>query len=120
MMMQFGLQRALSAKKRLHANYGSSFGLIRVFGLNLLGFEASGELMVMLILGGVGRLYGAVVGPLKVDRGWQLLKVEALHPAVLDETTRRSLQAALFQEWLNDQRRVPDDVKRRPNFSPAK
>jgi len=33
-------------------------------GLNVLGFEPSGELLVMLILGGVGRLYGAVVGPL--------------------------------------------------------
>jgi branched-chain amino acid transport system permease protein len=32
-------------------------------GLNVLGFEASGELLVMLILGGVGRLYGAFVGP---------------------------------------------------------
>lgn len=32
-------------------------------GLNVLGFEPSGELMVMLILGGVGRLYGAFVGP---------------------------------------------------------
>ena len=33
-------------------------------GLNVLGFEPSGEIMVMLILGGVGRLYGAFVGPL--------------------------------------------------------
>ncbi len=33
-------------------------------GLNVVGFEPSGELMVMLILGGVGRLYGAFVGPL--------------------------------------------------------
>ena len=33
-------------------------------GLNVLGFEPSGELLVMLILGGVGRLYGALVGPL--------------------------------------------------------
>ncbi len=32
-------------------------------GVNVLGFEPSGELMVMLILGGVGRLYGAFVGP---------------------------------------------------------
>jgi branched-chain amino acid transport system permease protein len=32
-------------------------------GLNVLGFEAAGELLVMLILGGVGRIYGAVVGP---------------------------------------------------------
>lgn len=32
-------------------------------GLNVLGFEPSGDLLVMLILGGVGRLYGAFVGP---------------------------------------------------------
>ncbi len=32
-------------------------------GVNVLGFEPSGELMVMLILGGAGRLYGAFVGP---------------------------------------------------------
>ncbi len=33
-------------------------------GLNLLGFEPSGELLVMLVLGGVGRLYGAFLGPI--------------------------------------------------------
>ncbi|HZD41985.1 MAG TPA: branched-chain amino acid ABC transporter permease [Terriglobales bacterium] len=33
-------------------------------GLNVLSFDLSGELLVMLILGGVGRLYGAFVGPL--------------------------------------------------------
>lgn len=33
-------------------------------GLKVLGFELSGELMVMLILGGVGRIYGAFVGVL--------------------------------------------------------
>lgn len=33
-------------------------------GLKVLGFELSGELMVMLILGGVGRIYGAFMGPL--------------------------------------------------------
>lgn len=32
-------------------------------GLNVLSFEMSGELLVMLILGGVGRIYGAFVGP---------------------------------------------------------
>jgi branched-chain amino acid transport system permease protein len=32
-------------------------------GLSTLGFELSGELLVMLVLGGVGRLYGAFVGP---------------------------------------------------------
>ena len=33
-------------------------------GLNVLGLEPSGDLLVMLILGGVGRLYGAFVGPI--------------------------------------------------------
>jgi branched-chain amino acid transport system permease protein len=32
-------------------------------GLNTLGFELSGELLVMLVFGGVGRLYGAFLGP---------------------------------------------------------
>jgi branched-chain amino acid transport system permease protein len=32
-------------------------------GLNVLGLEPSGDVLVMLILGGVGRLYGAFVGP---------------------------------------------------------
>jgi len=33
-------------------------------GLNVLSFESAGELLVMLILGGVGRIYGAFLGPL--------------------------------------------------------
>jgi len=33
-------------------------------GLKVLGFELAGELLVMLILGGVGRIYGAFMGPL--------------------------------------------------------
>lgn len=32
-------------------------------GLSTLGFELSGEVLVMLVLGGVGRIYGAFVGP---------------------------------------------------------
>lgn len=32
-------------------------------GLNSLSFELAGELLAMLVLGGVGRLYGAFVGP---------------------------------------------------------
>jgi branched-chain amino acid transport system permease protein len=33
-------------------------------GLSVLGFELSGEVLVMLVLGGVRRIYGAFVGPL--------------------------------------------------------
>jgi putative peptide maturation system protein len=52
-----------------------------------------------------GAKAGDIVGPLKVDRCWHLLKIEALHPAVLDETTRQTLKTALFEEWLNARRR---------------
>jgi branched-chain amino acid transport system permease protein len=31
-------------------------------GLATLGFERSGEIVIMLVLGGIGRIYGAVVG----------------------------------------------------------
>lgn len=33
-------------------------------GLKVLGFELAGDVLVMLILGGVGRIYGAFIGPL--------------------------------------------------------
>jgi branched-chain amino acid transport system permease protein len=32
-------------------------------GLNVFGFELSGDVLIMLILGGAGRIYGAFVGP---------------------------------------------------------
>jgi branched-chain amino acid transport system permease protein len=61
-------------KKRLLIAYTISAGLAGVagalvaqvnqfVGLNVFGFELSGELLIMLILGGVGRIYGAFVGP---------------------------------------------------------
>ena len=31
-------------------------------GLDVLGFPRSAELLIMLVLGGTGRLYGALVG----------------------------------------------------------
>jgi branched-chain amino acid transport system permease protein len=47
---------------------GTAGGLLtqtnQFVGLNVLSFESAGELLVMLILGGVGRIYGAFVGPL--------------------------------------------------------
>ena len=43
---------------------GAMLGQInQLVGLNVLGFEPSGEVLVMLILGGVGRIYGAFIGP---------------------------------------------------------
>jgi branched-chain amino acid transport system permease protein len=31
-------------------------------GLDVLGFQRSAELLIMLVLGGTGRLYGAIIG----------------------------------------------------------
>ena len=31
-------------------------------GLTVLGFQRSGEIVIMLVFGGIGRLYGAFVG----------------------------------------------------------
>jgi peptidyl-prolyl cis-trans isomerase D len=52
-----------------------------------------------------GARAGDVVGPFKTDAGWRLVRVEALHPAKLDETTGEEIKSWLFNEWLNEQRR---------------
>jgi parvulin-like peptidyl-prolyl isomerase len=47
----------------------------------------------------------AVVGPLKTDNGWELIRVEALHPAILDDSLRGMISQQLFDEWLSEQYR---------------
>jgi len=51
-----------------------------------------------------GARAGEVVGPVRTDAGWQLIKVEALRPATLDEATREEIKSLLLNEWLSDQR----------------
>ncbi len=61
-------------RRRLHAYTlsaalaGVAGGLLtqttQFVGLSVLGFELSGEVLVMLVLGGVRRIYGAFIGPL--------------------------------------------------------
>jgi putative peptide maturation system protein len=48
---------------------------------------------------------GKIVGPLKTDEGWQLIKVESLQTARLDDTMRETIKSHLFNEWLMGQRR---------------
>ena len=48
---------------------------------------------------------GKIVGPLKADDGWQLIKVESLQTAVLDDSMRETIKSLLFDEWLTEQRR---------------
>jgi putative peptide maturation system protein len=48
---------------------------------------------------------GEVIGPVKTDLGWSLIKVEALLRGKLDDATRGSIRAQLFDDWLQEQRR---------------
>jgi parvulin-like peptidyl-prolyl isomerase len=43
---------------------------------------------------------GKTVGPIKTYSGWQLLKVEAIHLATLDDSIRETIKSLLFEEWL--------------------
>ena len=47
---------------------------------------------------------GVIAGPFKTDDGWELIKIESIHPAVLDDSLRETIKAQLFSEWLSDQR----------------
>ena len=47
---------------------------------------------------------GRVIGPLKTDQGWHLIRVHELHPATLDKATREQIKTFLFGAWLSRQR----------------
>lgn len=47
---------------------------------------------------------GKVVGPIKTYAGWQLVKVEAINIASLDDSLRETIQSFLFEEWLTGER----------------
>lgn len=49
---------------------------------------------------------GKVIGPVKTDEGWQLIKVESVHQAELDDTLREALKTQLFNDWLGERRRT--------------
>ena len=52
-----------------------------------------------------GSSAGKILGPIKTDEGFQIIKVEALHPAAFDEATRTAIESLLFKEWLDERRR---------------
>src|SRR6185503_11981962 len=45
---------------------------------------------------------GKVIGPVKTDDGWELIKIESLHPATLDDPLREKIKTQLFDEWLSE------------------
>jgi putative peptide maturation system protein len=52
-----------------------------------------------------GSQAGKVVGPIKTDDGWELIKVERVAPAELDDEMKETIKTQLFTEWLTEQRR---------------
>ena len=48
---------------------------------------------------------GQTVGPIKTYAGWQLVKLESIHLAKLDEPLREKIKSLLFEEWLASERR---------------
>ncbi len=47
---------------------------------------------------------GYIVGPLKTEQGWVLIRVHGLQAATLDGPTRERIKSLLFEEWLSRQR----------------
>lgn len=45
---------------------------------------------------------GKVVGPFKLEDGWHLIRIEALHRAELDEVLRETIKAQVFAEWFEE------------------
>jgi parvulin-like peptidyl-prolyl isomerase len=48
---------------------------------------------------------GKTVGPIKTYAGWQLVKVELIHVATLDDSLHETIKSLLFEEWLAGERR---------------
>src|SRR6185295_13144241 len=48
---------------------------------------------------------GKTVGPIKTYSGFQLVKVEAIHIASLDDSVGETIKSLLFEDWLVEQRR---------------
>ncbi|AIQ36322.1 hypothetical protein R50345_17835 [Paenibacillus sp. FSL R5-0345] len=46
---------------------------------------------------------GEIVGPVKTNRGYHLIKVEEMKHSVLDERRREQILALLFEEWVAEQ-----------------
>jgi len=47
---------------------------------------------------------GKTVGPIKTYAGWELVKLEAIHLATLDESLRETIKSLLFEDWLAGER----------------
>ena len=60
---------------------------------------------------------GKTRGPIKTMDGWELIRIESLHPATLDEAMRENITSLLFKEWLSDRRTQGQDQGSRSGAS---
>jgi putative peptide maturation system protein len=89
------------------------YGLARQFSIDLdtrlaggyLGQLRRADLEAAVEAAVFGAQPPAVVGPLKSGDGWELIRVEALMPALLDDSLRATISQQLFAEWLGEQSR---------------
>jgi putative peptide maturation system protein len=77
-------------------NRDVSCHLISVVRRGTLGADLKGMLFSSAL--------GDVVGPVRDQDSYALLRVLSFIPARADETTRRAIQEVLFQEWLDERR----------------
>jgi len=64
-----------------------------------LGIVRRGELPAAVQAAVFGARPGETAGPFETREGWQIVRVESVRPAVLDEETREEIRRALFAEW---------------------
>jgi len=88
------------------------YSLARKHSLDLLSRPAGGysglvrrtEMEPRMEAAVFGTQPGRTVGPIKTYAGWELVKVEAVHLAKLDDTLRETIKSLLFGDWLAGER----------------
>ena len=89
------------------------YGLARKYSIDLLTRPAGGYMGVVrrtemeprMEAAVFGTQPGKTVGPIKTYAGWELVKLETIHLAKLDESLRETIKSLLFEEWLAGERR---------------
>jgi putative peptide maturation system protein len=68
-----------------------------------LGLVSRADLKPAVAKAVFGAQAGEVIGPIQTDRGYHLIKVEAIHRAELNEETAAAIRQELFSCWLQEQ-----------------
>ena len=88
------------------------YGLARKHSIDLLTRPAGGysglvrrtEMEPRIEAAVFGTQPGKTVGPIKTYAGWELVRLEAIHLATLDDSLRETIKSLLFEDWLAGER----------------